>query len=107
MEEDWFIFPKGTNRESIWIWFDEQHSKGLKWIMEHEDSKIPVTGLEKILNILGADEPFDENGEYTKEGTCACAKLLEIVNELQAIGALNKTSDELELYLDEIVRLGF
>ena len=35
MEEDWFIFPKGTNREEIWDWFDEQHSKGIGWIMEN------------------------------------------------------------------------
>lgn len=35
MEEDWFIFPKGTNREDIWDWFDEQHSKGIGWIMEN------------------------------------------------------------------------
>ena len=35
MEEDWFIFSKGTNREDIWDWFDEQHSKGIGWIMEN------------------------------------------------------------------------
>lgn len=35
MEENWFIFPKGTNREEIWDWFDEQHSKGIGWIMEN------------------------------------------------------------------------
>lgn len=37
MDEDWFIFPKGTNRESIWYWFDEQHSKGIGWMMENVD----------------------------------------------------------------------
>lgn len=35
MEENWFIFPNGTNREEIWYWFDEQHSKGVGWIMEN------------------------------------------------------------------------
>ena len=35
IEEDWFIFPKGTNRDEIWHWFDEHHSKGLGWIMEN------------------------------------------------------------------------
>lgn len=35
IEENWFIFPKGTNREKIWEWFDEQHSKGVGWIMEN------------------------------------------------------------------------
>ena len=33
MEEEWFIFPKGTNREAISNWFDENHSKGVGWIM--------------------------------------------------------------------------
>ena len=37
MEEEWFIFPKGTNREAIWNWFDENHSKGVGWIMNHEN----------------------------------------------------------------------
>ncbi len=37
MDEDWFIFPKGTNRESIWYWFDEWYSKGIGWIMENVD----------------------------------------------------------------------
>jgi hypothetical protein len=37
MEEEWFIFPKGTNRETIWYWFDENHSKGVGWIMNHEN----------------------------------------------------------------------
>ena len=29
LEEDWFIFPKGTDKEEIWHWFDEQYSKGV------------------------------------------------------------------------------
>lgn len=33
MEDDWFIFPVGTNREEIWNWFDEQHSKGVAYLM--------------------------------------------------------------------------
>lgn len=37
MEEEWFIFPKGTNGETIWNWFDENHSKGVGWIMNHEN----------------------------------------------------------------------
>ena len=37
IEENWFIFPKGTNREEIWHWFDEQHSKGVGWIMENTE----------------------------------------------------------------------
>ena len=33
LNEDWFIFDKGTEREEIWHWFDEYHSKGVGWLM--------------------------------------------------------------------------
>ena len=33
LEEDWFIFPKGTDKEEIWHWFDEQHSKGVSYLL--------------------------------------------------------------------------
>ena len=33
IEEDWNGFPKGTFREEIWHWFDEQHSKGVYWLL--------------------------------------------------------------------------
>lgn len=26
---DWFIFPKGTDRETVWSWFDRHYSKGI------------------------------------------------------------------------------
>lgn len=68
-------------------------------------------GLEEILQELGAEKPFDDKpdgtGEYTEAGLCACAKLLRIGGGQMQIGALGKTGDELENYLDEIVRLGF
>lgn len=66
-------------------------------------------GLMEILQELGAEEPFDDsaNGDLTPEGADAFDKLLRIVDGLDNIGALGKTGDELENYLDEIVRLGF
>lgn len=33
LSEDWFIFDKGTEREDIWHWFDQHHSKGVGWLM--------------------------------------------------------------------------
>ena len=33
LEEDWFIFPKGTDKEEIWHWFDEQYSKGVYYLL--------------------------------------------------------------------------
>lgn len=34
-EQNWFIFPKGTQKEYIWHWFDERYSKGVAWLL-HE-----------------------------------------------------------------------
>ncbi len=33
IEQNWFIFEKGTYREEIWHWFDENHSKGVGWLI--------------------------------------------------------------------------
>ena len=33
LEEDWFIFSKGTDKEEIWHWFDEQYSKGVYYLL--------------------------------------------------------------------------
>lgn len=64
-------------------------------------------GLEEILKELGAEVPFDKDGGLTPEGAAAEEKLLKIVGGLEYIGALGKSGDELENYLDEIIRLGF
>lgn len=29
LAQDWYIFPKGTDRETIWHWFDKNYSKGV------------------------------------------------------------------------------
>lgn len=63
--------------------------------------------LEEILKELGAKVPFDKDGELTPEGAAAEERLLKIVGGLEYIGALGKTGDELENYLDEIIRLNF
>lgn len=37
-EQDWFIFSEGTEKEEIWHWFDERHSKGVYYLLyELED----------------------------------------------------------------------
>lgn len=37
MEAPFLNFPTGTDREEIWHWFDERHSKGVAWLLyEHE-----------------------------------------------------------------------
>lgn len=64
-------------------------------------------GLKEILQLIGASEPFDDNGNYTEAGLVAKQILVKIAGGLECIGALGKTGDELENYLDEIVRMGY
>lgn len=39
LAEDWNVFEKGTDRESIWYWFDERHSKGVGWLINEYESE--------------------------------------------------------------------
>ena len=32
IDEDFWIWGKGTFREDIWHWFDDKHSKGVGWL---------------------------------------------------------------------------
>lgn len=33
LDVEWQGWSKGTDREEIWYWFDEHHSKGVGWLM--------------------------------------------------------------------------
>lgn len=33
IEESFLDFPAGTNREDVWRWFDQRHSKGVAYLM--------------------------------------------------------------------------
>ena len=33
LSDDWQGWLKGTNRDTIWYWFDEHHSKGIGWLL--------------------------------------------------------------------------
>lgn len=45
LDVDWRDWPKGTHREEIWHWFDENHSKGVAWLMYEYESE-PVQNRE-------------------------------------------------------------
>lgn len=64
-------------------------------------------GLEEILKELGADMPFNENGDLTPNGADAWEKLINVVTGLNNIGAIQEKPDNIESYCDEIMRLGF
>ena len=39
LDVDWQGWSKGTHREEIWHWLDEQHSKGVGWLMNERETK--------------------------------------------------------------------
>lgn len=63
--------------------------------------------LEEILQELGADMPFDENGDLTPNGADALEKLINVVTGLNNIGAIQEKPDYVERFIDEIMRLEF
>ena len=63
-------------------------------------------GLEEILKLCGAKKPFAKNGGLSSQGIRACERLGMIVEGIEQI-ATGKTGDELQNYIDEIIRLGF
>ncbi len=42
IEEDFLHFPKGTDREDIWHWFDERHSKGVAYLLYGDSAERTV-----------------------------------------------------------------
>ena len=37
LDEPYYIWPKETDKEDIWHWFDEQHSKGVAYLLGFAD----------------------------------------------------------------------
>lgn len=35
----WYAFPKGTNKNEVYRWFERHHSKGLSYLMEEVKKK--------------------------------------------------------------------
>jgi hypothetical protein len=43
LADEWWIFPKGADREDIWKYFDAYHSKGVHYLL-HERTTPPAAG---------------------------------------------------------------
>ena len=37
LDEPYYIWPKGTDKEDIWHWFDEHHSKAVAYLLGFAD----------------------------------------------------------------------
>ena len=63
--------------------------------------------MEDILKILGAEQPFEKDGELSKEGADAYDKLTKIIIHLNNIGVIKETIDQCVHCFDEIMEFGF
>ena len=39
IEQDWFVYEKGIDREYIWRWFDQAHTKNVAWLLYEYDNR--------------------------------------------------------------------
>lgn len=70
LESEFLHFPPGTDRDEIWYWFDERHSKGIAYLLYHgvEDYVTEVKRLHR-LNKLCFD--CESNAcAYNNNGIC-------------------------------------
>ena len=69
IEEDYYCFPAGTNREEIWHWFDERYSRGVVHLLYRTGLKQPP----KIMQLLDKEamcEECEADCIYNPEGIC-------------------------------------
>lgn len=109
-EDIYDMSEKFDNMVSDYTGEDEEEAL-LSMYKEVDKSNNKPLVLEDILILLGAAHPFydkeDGTGYYTYQGLAATEKLLKIAEGLENIGAYGKSRDELEGYLDAIVRHGY
>lgn len=50
LDVDWQGWSKGTTQDEIWHWFDENHSKGIGWLMnEYESNTTSTRAVDSII----------------------------------------------------------
>lgn len=49
MEEPFLHFPAGTDREDIWSWFDERHSKGVVYLLYGTEPKYSLKNMAPLV----------------------------------------------------------
>lgn len=77
MEEAFACFPAGTDREDIWHWFDQRHSKGVAYLL-YKDGIDRSEGIEKLayLNTL-CSECESVSCQFNHAGKCRFALVHE------------------------------
>ena len=75
-EEDFLMFPAGTDREDIWRWFDGRYSKGISVLLYGDRSEGSKT-LESIMKCLPHQprsyDTSDDPGYWSDGGMILCS----------------------------------
>lgn len=81
MEEAFYIWKAGTQREEIWHWFDQHHSKGLVYLLYGVD--VSEAKAERLLALDSlCDECDAKDCAYAEDGFCRYPMVRERTPEM-------------------------
>lgn len=85
LEEPYLHFPVGTDKEDIWHWFDNRHSKGVAYLL-YRDGVDRTDEMSKLLYLKQLCEECEGHGcTYNHEGVCRFALVHERKPEINDI----------------------
>lgn len=71
MEEPFLHFPAGTDREEIWRWFDERHSKGVVYLLYGSEPKYSLKNAASLIRAQNlCCECDSETCVFNPKGIC-------------------------------------
>ncbi len=71
MEEPFLHFPAGTDREDIWNWFDERHSKGVVYLLYGTEPKYSLKNMAPLVRAQSlCCECDSETCVFNPKGIC-------------------------------------
>lgn len=77
LEEQYIHFPAGTDREDVWHWFDERHSKGVAYLL-YRDGVDRTDMTSKLLYLKQLCTECEGHGcTYNHDGECRFALVHE------------------------------
>ena len=74
LEESFYIFPVGTEREEIWHWFDKRYSKGIAHLLYHSGDADHTDIIAKMTHLYTmCIECESKDCVYNHDGECRYA----------------------------------
>lgn len=71
MEEPFLHFPAGTDREEIWHWFDDRHSKGVMYLLYGTEPKYSLKSMAPLVRLKSlCCECDSETCLFNPKGIC-------------------------------------